>query len=338
VNEINDNIVNTEGEKIIDECKYHLCTKKNIEVQTCPYCNKHYCVDHINPKIPMQPNFDDSKQIGEWKEGENYYHPCPDYYDYVQKQEKNKERSISHSIDTMPRGRVSYRIFKKSSDYGHIRDETPKLIRKEQQTSDTTKHIDKPYFVPSDNRSMSFEKPLPKTEHTTNDDFPKRRGNQSYRRGLKINYRLPYNIHLSNLATIFYGSLIIFLILHLILMVVSSKELWIIYIVVLSVAEITGLIWLLFKLDHLSTHTTLRIWGLRILAGLIGFFGVFLLILIWISSFSYAMFYPLYPKLDPSITFLSFLPYLIPGIGLSGIGAYLEFKFRRESGVIVYRG
>jgi hypothetical protein len=171
--EINDNVVNTEGGKIIDECKYHLCTKKNIEVQICPYCNKHYCVDHINPKIPMQPNFDDSKQIGEWKEGENYYHPCPDYYDYVQKQEKNKERSISHSIDTMPRGKVSYRIFKKSPDYGHIRDETPKSIRKEQQTSDNTKHIDKPYFVPSDNRSMSYDKSLPQTERTTRNEKPR---------------------------------------------------------------------------------------------------------------------------------------------------------------------
>jgi hypothetical protein len=124
----------------------------------------------------------------------------------------------------------------------------------------------------------------------------------------------------------------------LILMVVTSKELWIIYIVILCVAEVIGLLWLLFKLDRISTHNTLRLWGLRILAGIIAFFGIYILILLWISSMLYSMFYPFYPKMDSTITFLSYLPFLIPGIGLAGIGAYLEFKFKLGSGVIVYRG
>jgi len=111
-----------------------------------------------------------------------------------------------------------------------------------------------------------------------------------------------------------------------------------IYIMILCITEIVGLIWFLFKLDRISTHTTMRLWGIRILAGIIAFFGIFLLILLWISSFMYFMFYPFYPQVDSTITFLSYLPFLIPGIGLSGIGAYLEFKFRRESGIIVYRG
>jgi hypothetical protein len=161
---------------------------------------------------------------------------------------------------------------------------------------------------------------------------------QSYGGKLKNKYRSLPKLHLSNLAMFFFGALIFFLILHLILMVVTSKELWIIYIVILCVAEVIGLLWLLFKLDRISTHNTLRLWGLRILAGIIAFFGIYILILLWISSMLYSMFYPFYPKMDSTITFLSYLPFLIPGIGLAGIGAYLEFKFKLGSGVIVYRG
>ena len=73
--------------KIIGDCNYHLCKKEKIEVQICPYCKKEFCSDHINPKVPMQPDFKDSKQFYEWKDGVNY-HPCPDYYDYLRIQER----------------------------------------------------------------------------------------------------------------------------------------------------------------------------------------------------------------------------------------------------------
>ena len=142
-------------------------------------------------------------------------------------------------------------------------------------------------------------------------------------------------IRLSNLAKIFWGSLIVFIILHLLLIEVSSRELWIIYIASLCVTEITCLLWLLFKLDRISVHTHLRLWGLRIIAGILAFFGIMLLFLIWFSSMLYMAFYP---YADSTMASLSILPFLILGIGLAGIGAYLEFKFRRESGIIVYRG
>lgn len=73
--------------KIIGDCNYHLCKKEKIEVQICLYCKKEFCSDHINPKVPMQPDFKDSKQFYEWKDGVNY-HPCPDYYDYLREQER----------------------------------------------------------------------------------------------------------------------------------------------------------------------------------------------------------------------------------------------------------
>jgi hypothetical protein len=154
---------------------------------------------------------------------------------------------------------------------------------------------------------------------------------------VKRHRRSSYKIRLSNLTKIFLASLILFVILHLTLLYISTSELWIIYIVVLCITEVTGLFLLLFKLDRISTHSTLRLWGLRILAGLILFVGLWLLLMIWISSLFITMFYP-FMDIDPLVNFLSIMPFLIPGLGLMGIGAYLEFRFRRESGLIVYRG
>ncbi|MCK4364569.1 MAG: hypothetical protein KAW45_00805 [Thermoplasmatales archaeon] len=146
-----------------------------------------------------------------------------------------------------------------------------------------------------------------------------------------------YNIRISNLAKIFLASLILFIILHLILPSAPLREVWMLYIIVLCVTEVTGLLLLLFNLDRISIHTTLRLWGLRILAGIILFIGLWFLVMLWISSMFYMIFYP-FIDVDPLIDFLSILPFLIPGFGLMGIGGYLEFKFRRESGLIVHRG
>jgi len=145
-------------------------------------------------------------------------------------------------------------------------------------------------------------------------------------------------IHLSNTAKIFYVALIVFLILHLILMAISSKEIWIIYIIALCIAEIAGLLWLLFKLDRISIHTNLRLWGLKILAGIIFFCGMCLFVLILFSAMIVFIFSPFFVHSDQTMMLLQSLPIYIPALGLTGIGAYLEFKFRRGSGIIVYRG
>lgn len=182
------------------------------------------------------------------------------------------------------------------------------------------------------------KEPEIKNESETNPDIniiepekPKRGNKEKRYRGRK------YSLRISNLTKIFLASLILFIILHLILSSVSLRELWILYIIILCVAEVTGLFLLLFKVDRISIHTTLRLWGLRILAGIILLTGLWFLIMLLISGMFYVFLYP-FIEVNPIIEFLTILPPLILGLGLTGVGGYLEFKFRRESGLIVYRG
>ena len=145
-------------------------------------------------------------------------------------------------------------------------------------------------------------------------------------------YRKKLRFHMSNPAKIFYGFLAVFIVLT-ILNIKSPEFIQAMYVLVICAMEISGILWLLFKLDRISTHSTLRLWGLRILAGTFVFIGLWLLLMLWGMAFWTILFSPMAMMLSPS-----FFPFLIPSIGMIGIGAYLEFKFRTRSGVIVYRG
>lgn len=108
----------------------------------------------------MQPNYRDSKQFEEWKEGSENHHPCPNYYEYVQEKERLKEHRISKSVGRMPRGRVSARVYQRFPDYEKKVD-TPKKWEREPERD---KKQDKRFFVPSDVRKMSYDEPLPRVE------------------------------------------------------------------------------------------------------------------------------------------------------------------------------
>ena len=69
------------------------------------------------------------------------------------------------------------------------------------------------------------------------------------RKKVKIYHNRKYNIRISNITKVFLASFILFVILHLILSSFSSLELWIFYIIILCITEVSGLIILLLKLD-----------------------------------------------------------------------------------------
>ncbi len=87
-------------------CNYHLCRKKT-KLKRCPHCREYFCKEHFKPIPPSMPNFDYPNKFAEWKH-EEHYHPCPAYYDYLVKKEKEKRRKIEESLNKMNRFGVSY--------------------------------------------------------------------------------------------------------------------------------------------------------------------------------------------------------------------------------------
>ena len=286
----------------IGECEYHLCDKKEVEVFRCPFCGRYFCKEHLKPKVPSAAPFrtTDRESMMEWhKKGG---HPCPDYVDMQEIKKRVEKEKIGQAFESLSR--------------------TPIPVTKEEK-------IESPTVSYKRESSVKKRKPYRGT----------RRGSK---RLTKIHKPLKIILtRLSTTAKIFYISLIIFIILHVILMYISSRELQILYIIFLCATEIAGLLWLLFKLDRIRIHTTLRLWGLRILAALIAASGISILILLLTVSMNLYflfLFNPTLNQVDSLVALLSFLPIFIPGIGLLGVGAYLEFKFKRGAGIIVFRG
>ncbi|HDI72667.1 MAG: hypothetical protein DRN19_02830 [Thermoplasmata archaeon] len=133
----------------------------------------------------------------------------------------------------------------------------------------------------------------------------------------------------------FLGSLILYLFLYfMVLPNYENEQLTIFAWIVFYALEISGLYVLLKALDGISIHSTLRLWGLRLLAAFI--IGVALSIgfLYW---FGMSIFIVLSPEAASALsTTLTNLAFVILVLGLLIIGGYLEFKFMEESGSIVY--
>lgn len=89
-------------------CNYHLCRKK-AELVQCMHCGKYYCNEHIKPAVPSFPNFKNTKKFIIWKKNKNC-HPCPDYYSFVVKKDKEQKIRYSKALDRMSRKGNSIKI------------------------------------------------------------------------------------------------------------------------------------------------------------------------------------------------------------------------------------
>lgn len=89
------------------------CSQCNREaVVKCPHCGDYFCADHIKPKSPSLPHFDNYKKNMEWKDSE-HTHPCAPYYDYQLKKDKEQHLKCQRSLDRMnviSKGDVTYAL------------------------------------------------------------------------------------------------------------------------------------------------------------------------------------------------------------------------------------
>jgi len=161
---------------------------------------------------------------------------------------------------------------------------------------------------------------------------------------------LIYRIEKARISPWFYLSIVMVVLIPIILTYHYVDFLPIIF-YLFEIILIGYLLWRLSKkLDRIriNRRNHLRLFGLKILSGLVSAFGIFLLIYTWIL-FPFAMFESLFNKESVFTQIIAFgyqwhTPYIIPlflevfGLGLCVIGAYLFFKFQRLSGHIIWVG
>jgi hypothetical protein len=100
---------------------------------------------------------------------------------------------------------------------------------------------------------------------------------------------------------------------------------------------------ILIKLDSIYVDSDLRLFGLRILSGLVSFIGFIIL-------FYFVFFAPIFSLIDRgmynavffgsliNLPYLGYFIYIVVSFSLIIIGAYLFFKFQRRTGQIVWFG
>lgn len=94
----------TKYEKSIKEkpdksrCNYHLC-RKRAKIFRCKYCNKYFCEEHQNPKVPSLFNPESVKDM------ETYHqkggHPCIPYISYYEKEQEVKDEKYCEQLDRL---------------------------------------------------------------------------------------------------------------------------------------------------------------------------------------------------------------------------------------------
>lgn len=101
-----------------------------------------------------------------------------------------------------------------------------------------------------------------------------------------------------------------------------------------------AIFWLLKKFDRISVHNNMRLFGLRILSGLLGFIGLILVYFVFIGPI-FAFFDKdvasiLYFGKDFGLLLTGQILFIVVGFGLMFIGGYLLFKFKRNTGQFVW--
>lgn len=92
-----------------DKIHCNLCGTKS-ELKKCPYCSRYFCEEHFAPLPPSMPNFDYPSKFNEWKNRGENHHPCPNYYDFLVEEEKERRRKYRKALDSMSgKRRFKYR-------------------------------------------------------------------------------------------------------------------------------------------------------------------------------------------------------------------------------------
>jgi hypothetical protein len=83
-------------------CSYYSC-RKRTGLQRCKYCGKLFCEEHLKPKPPYLPHFENPSiknllEMGKWRE---LGHPCPPYADYLEKKKKEDLEKQWKALDRM---------------------------------------------------------------------------------------------------------------------------------------------------------------------------------------------------------------------------------------------
>lgn len=316
----------------------------------CKYCKNYFCEIHRLPEQHECPNVKTSWDT--WKRSQRKIQEIPAERhspQYSRSKVTPKGESIKIKTETSPKQKKikskdnekeKGSLFKKCSfcsnesldlvqcEYckewfckDHIEPKTPREI---EYLTTPEGHACKSYT----------EEKRPTIEHSKKENFMQRRY-QLCGGKIRNKHRTLPKLHLSIPALIFIISFMCFIILRLINIQLNSNELMLIYLSALCIAEVSGLFWLLFKLNRIGVHTHLRLWGLKILSVLLVLIGSFIFLILIFGSMMYQ---PLFQVGDINVSLMTTLALLIPLMGFGGIGAYLNFKFRRESGIIVYKG
>lgn len=100
--------------------------------------------------------------------------------------------------------------------------------------------------------------------------------------------------------------------------------------------------WLLKRFDRIRVHNNMRLFGLRILSLILGFTGLALFYFTYIGPvfalFDESIASVLYFGADFGLPLTGRIFFIVFGLGLSIIGCYLFFKFKRKTGQFVWIG
>lgn len=83
-------------------CRYYSC-KKRTKLFRCRYCGELFCREHLRPKLPRLPPYEQRGLLGrihmtEWRKPG---HACPPYYDYLKAKKKEDLERLWEALDRL---------------------------------------------------------------------------------------------------------------------------------------------------------------------------------------------------------------------------------------------
>ncbi len=339
-------------------CNYHLCDKKHVELFKCKYCDEYFCKEHLIAKKPQAAPFkskDIERQI-EWEKKGG--HPCIPYSIYA-KDKTNMPRPI-RLIDSRREKTENIRIDipepeeekipeSDVSEPEEIIDEPAKIDIKVEcfDCGKDLLHNKKEYFYDENiGERITLCPECWARRREGKKKKPKGRPKYKKRRKYTLWQTIKYKLRRATIPIWFLIVLILMIVIAVIhqfyIIKIFSYDISIIY----YICEIIVIGYLMFRLlkkfDGIHVGSDLRLFGLRMLSGLISFIGILIFFFMWMAPF-FALFDENWAA---AILFGSsfHLPltgtilYGTIGIGMTIIGAYLYFKFQRRTGEFVWFG
>lgn len=154
-------IEHKEPEIDMEQCNYYQADVHRNGKETlkqCPHCQKYFCKEHFEPRPPNMPDFDYPNKENDWGASKDGHHPCPPYYDFIWKEEKERQRRYQKSLDRMKK--VDWKDYKALRlqevtpwKEGYSPDERARAERESRRTQPSVK-VD--YHDPRTGRDYSY--------------------------------------------------------------------------------------------------------------------------------------------------------------------------------------